>query len=39
MTRLQEATLGNMKQNLLFAVLYNSMGVSIAGGVLYPLTG
>ncbi len=37
--KLSEATVRNMKQNLLFAFLYNSMGVPIAAGVLYPLTG
>ncbi|MGD9598012.1 MAG: heavy metal translocating P-type ATPase [Steroidobacteraceae bacterium] len=29
----------NMKQNLAFAFLYNALGVPIAAGVLYPLTG
>jgi Cu+-exporting ATPase len=33
------ATVRNMKQNLLFAFLYNSLGIPIAAGVLYPLTG
>ena len=28
-----------MKQNLGFAFLYNALGVPIAAGVLYPLTG
>lgn len=37
--KLSEATVKNMKQNLLFAFLYNAMGVPIAAGVLYPLTG
>ncbi|HLF30426.1 MAG TPA: heavy metal translocating P-type ATPase [Xanthomonadales bacterium] len=32
-------TVGNMRQNLLFAFLYNTLGVPIAAGVLYPLTG
>lgn len=32
-------TVANMKQNLGFAFLYNAMGVPIAAGVLYPLTG
>ncbi len=36
---LSEATVGNMKQNLVFAFLYNAMGIPIAAGVLYPLTG
>lgn len=33
------ATVRNMKQNLLFALVYNAMGVPIAAGILYPLTG
>jgi len=33
------ATVRNMKQNLLFAFLYNSLGIPVAAGVLYPLTG
>lgn len=36
---LSEATVGNMKQNLMFAFLYNALGVPIAAGVLYPFTG
>ncbi|HNR21649.1 MAG TPA: heavy metal translocating P-type ATPase [Steroidobacteraceae bacterium] len=32
-------TVRNMKQNLAFAFLYNALGVPIAAGVLYPLTG
>ncbi len=36
---LSEATVRNMKQNLLFALLYNALGIPIAAGVLYPLTG
>lgn len=36
---LSEATVRNMKQNLMFAFLYNSLGIPIAAGVLYPLTG
>ena len=36
---LSEATVSNMKQNLLFALLYNALGIPIAAGVLYPLTG
>jgi Cu+-exporting ATPase len=28
-----------MKQNLGFAFVYNALGISIAAGVLYPLTG
>ncbi|MDO9023774.1 copper-translocating P-type ATPase [Zwartia sp.] len=36
---LSEATVRNMKQNLVFAFLYNALGIPIAAGVLYPLTG
>lgn len=32
-------TVINMKQNLGFAFLYNALGVPVAAGVLYPLTG
>jgi Cu+-exporting ATPase len=28
-----------MRQNLMFAFVYNAMGVPVAAGVLYPLTG
>ena len=37
--RLSRATLGNIRQNLVFAFLYNILGVPIAAGALYPLTG
>jgi len=36
---LSEATVANMKQNLLFALLYNALAIPIAAGVLFPLTG
>ena len=36
---ISKATLGNMKQNLLGAFIYNALGIPIAAGVLYPLTG
>ena len=36
---LSEATVTNMKQDLGFALLYNSLGVPIAAGVLYPVFG
>ena len=39
MRALSEATVGNIKQNLMFAFLYNALGIPIAAGVLYPLTG
>jgi Cu+-exporting ATPase len=37
--RLSHATMNNIKQNLFFAFLYNSAGVPVAAGVLYPLFG
>ncbi len=37
--KLSRAAVRNMKQNLAFAFLYNALGVPIAAGVLYPLTG
>ncbi|MBL0391203.1 copper-translocating P-type ATPase [Ramlibacter monticola] len=37
--RLSDATVGNMKQNLGFAFVYNVVGIPIAAGVLYPFTG
>ena len=37
--RLSEASVRNMRQNLLFAFLYNALGVPIAAGALYPLFG
>jgi len=37
--RLSRATLRNIRQNLAFAFLYNVLGVPVAAGVLYPLTG
>jgi len=36
---LSAATVGNMRQNLAFAFLYNALGVPIAAGVLYPSFG
>jgi Cu+-exporting ATPase len=36
---LSVATVGNMRQNLAFAFLYNALGVPIAAGVLYPAFG
>jgi Cu+-exporting ATPase len=36
---LSRATMGNIKQNLFFAFVYNSLGVPIAAGILYPLFG
>jgi len=37
--RLSRATMRNIRQNLFFAFIYNSLGVPIAAGVLYPLFG
>jgi Cu+-exporting ATPase len=36
---LSVATVGNMKQNLSFAFVYNMLGVPLAAGVLFPFTG
>ena len=37
--RLSRATMGNIRQNLFFAFIYNSLGVPVAAGVLYPFFG
>jgi Cu+-exporting ATPase len=37
--RLSQATMGNIRQNLFFAFIYNAAGVPIAAGVLYPTFG
>ena len=37
--RLARATLTNIRQNLVFAFLYNGLGVPVAAGVLYPVFG
>ncbi len=34
--RLSQATMGNIRQNLFFAFIYNAAGIPIAAGVLYP---
>jgi Cu+-exporting ATPase len=36
---LSRATMGNIKQNLFFAFVYNSIGVPVAAGILYPFFG
>jgi Cu+-exporting ATPase len=36
---LSTASVGNMRQNLAFAFLYNAMGIPLAAGALYPFTG
>ncbi|PHZ85184.1 heavy metal translocating P-type ATPase [Paremcibacter congregatus] len=37
--RLSEATMRNIKQNLFLAFVYNTLGVPVAAGVLYPVFG
>jgi P-type Cu+ transporter len=37
--RLSQAVMRNIRQNLFFAFIYNSLGVPIAAGVLYPFLG
>ncbi len=37
--RLSRATMRNIRRNLWFAFLYNSLGVPVAAGVLYPAFG
>jgi Cu+-exporting ATPase len=37
--RLSRATMRNIRQNMLFAFLYNTLGVPVAAGVLYPVFG
>jgi len=37
--RLSHATMRNIRQNLFFAFIYNSLGVPVAAGVLYPFFG
>ena len=37
--RLSRATMSNIRQNLVFAFLYNGLGIPIAAGVLYPFFG
>ncbi|AWN75900.1 TPA: copper-transporting P-type ATPase [Legionella pneumophila] len=37
--QLSMATMSNIRQNLFFAFIYNGLGVPIAAGVLYPMTG
>lgn len=36
---LSDATMRNIKQNLFWAFVYNSLGIPVAGGLLYPFTG
>ena len=37
--RLSRATMSNIRQNLFFAFIYNSLGVPVAAGVLFPVFG
>ena len=37
--RLSRATMSNIRQNLFFAFIYNSLGIPLAAGVLYPFFG
>ncbi len=37
--RLSQAVMGNIRQNLFFAFIYNALGVPVAAGVLYPVFG
>lgn len=37
--RLSRTTMRNIRQNLFFAFIYNSVGVPVAAGVLYPVLG
>jgi P-type Cu+ transporter len=36
---LSQATMRNIRQNLFFAFIYNSAGIPLAAGVLYPFFG
>jgi Cu+-exporting ATPase len=37
--RLSRATMRNIRQNLFFAFVYNSIGIPVAAGILYPFVG
>jgi Cu+-exporting ATPase len=37
--RLSRATMRNIRQNLVWAFIYNALGVPVAAGVLYPWFG
>ncbi|HBN9495309.1 heavy metal translocating P-type ATPase [Pseudomonas aeruginosa] len=37
--KLSQATMANIRQNLVFAFIYNAAGIPLAAGVLYPLFG
>jgi Cu+-exporting ATPase len=37
--RLSQATMANIRQNLVFAFIYNAAGIPVAAGLLYPAFG
>jgi cation transport ATPase len=37
--RLSKLTIGKIKQNMFWALFYNSLGIPVAAGLLYPFTG
>ncbi len=37
--RLSQSTMRNIRQNLVFAFMYNAAGIPVAAGVLYPVFG
>ena len=37
--KLSEATMSNIRQNLVFAFIYNAAGIPVAAGILYPFFG
>lgn len=37
--RLRRTTMSNIRQNLVFAFLYNALGIPVAAGALYPFFG
>src|ERR1700722_2178120 len=37
--RLSRATMGNIRQNLFFAFLYNALGIPLVAGILFPFFG
>jgi Cu+-exporting ATPase len=37
--RVMRSVMANIRQNLCFAFVYNALGVPLAAGVLYPITG